>query len=227
MLGLVLWKGGEEAGLICGFFFFQAEDGIRDLVRSRGLGDVYNRQAEILEKLPDEAFAREGVHNRFEMFVNDRFEQIRQRYAKMLRGVLGNLPAALVFAVIILGSNYFLFVGAKNELAPQEDQGIIISLITTAPNATLEQTQLNSRQVFELFRSYPETGHIFQLDGINGLNSGVAGMVLKPWDERKRTTMELNPEIQRRLGGIAGAQVVSFLRPPLPGSTGLPVQFLV
>ena len=25
-------------------FFFQAEDGIRDLVRSRGLGDVYKRQ---------------------------------------------------------------------------------------------------------------------------------------------------------------------------------------
>ena len=29
----------------CFFFFFQAEDGIRDLVRSRGLGDVYKRQA--------------------------------------------------------------------------------------------------------------------------------------------------------------------------------------
>ena len=27
------------------YFFFQAEDGIRDLVRSRGLGDVYKRQA--------------------------------------------------------------------------------------------------------------------------------------------------------------------------------------
>ena len=34
------------AGRICGsdFFFVQAEDGIRDLVRSRGLGDVYKRQ---------------------------------------------------------------------------------------------------------------------------------------------------------------------------------------
>ena len=29
------------------FFFFQAEDGIRDLVRSRGLGDVYKRQIHI------------------------------------------------------------------------------------------------------------------------------------------------------------------------------------
>ena len=32
----------EISGLF--FFFFQAEDGIRDLVRSRGLGDVYKRQ---------------------------------------------------------------------------------------------------------------------------------------------------------------------------------------
>ena len=30
--------------LVFFFFFFQAEDGIRDLVRSRGLGDVYKRQ---------------------------------------------------------------------------------------------------------------------------------------------------------------------------------------
>ena len=31
-----------ELCIVC--FFFQAEDGIRDLVRSRGLGDVYKRQ---------------------------------------------------------------------------------------------------------------------------------------------------------------------------------------
>ena len=33
---------------VCRFFFFQAEDGIRDLVRSRGLGDVYKRQLFLL-----------------------------------------------------------------------------------------------------------------------------------------------------------------------------------
>ena len=35
----------ELEELFCLFFFFQAEDGIRDLVRSRGLGDVYKRQS--------------------------------------------------------------------------------------------------------------------------------------------------------------------------------------
>ena len=40
---------------VCFFFFviflFQAEDGIRDLVRSRGLGDVYKRQGNLLVDL--------------------------------------------------------------------------------------------------------------------------------------------------------------------------------
>ena len=31
-------------GVVIGFFFFQAEDGIRDAQESRGLGDVYKRQ---------------------------------------------------------------------------------------------------------------------------------------------------------------------------------------
>ena len=38
-------SGGMCGPLLCLCFFFQAEDGIRDLVRSRGLGDVYKRQA--------------------------------------------------------------------------------------------------------------------------------------------------------------------------------------
>ena len=36
------WSGGSRHSTIP--IFFQAEDGIRDLVRSRGLGDVYKRQ---------------------------------------------------------------------------------------------------------------------------------------------------------------------------------------
>ena len=40
------------------FFFFQAEDGIRDLVRSRGLGDVYKRQ-----RVPGEVERRMERHH--------------------------------------------------------------------------------------------------------------------------------------------------------------------
>jgi multidrug efflux pump len=175
-------------------------------------------------------FLKTGVQkgeSRFEKFVNGQFDFLRRTYGKLLTGALDYLPVTIIFAIIILCSNYFLFIGSKSELAPQEDQGVIISLITTAPDATLEQTQLNTRQVFNIVKGYPETDHIFQFDGVSGLNTGIAGMVTKPWDERKRTTMQLNPLVQMQLGGIAGARAVSFLRPPLPGTSGLPVQFII
>ena len=41
---LVVLCDVDMSMLSCCVFFFQAEDGIRDLVRSRGLGDVYKRQ---------------------------------------------------------------------------------------------------------------------------------------------------------------------------------------
>ena len=42
-------------------FFFQAEDGIRDLVRSRGLGDVYKRQGQYCPLRPDCSRACENI----------------------------------------------------------------------------------------------------------------------------------------------------------------------
>ena len=49
----------------CCVFFFQAEDGIRDLVRSRGLGDVYKRQVEA------EALFREALETLERLFPGD------------------------------------------------------------------------------------------------------------------------------------------------------------
>jgi len=165
---------------------------------------------------------------RFVKMIDGQFERLRQGYARWLHGALDALPVVGVFAMIILVSIYFLYANAKRELAPQEDMGVLISLITAAPNATLEQTQLFTREVYKTFAAYPETDHVFQLDGISGVNSGIAGMVMKPWDERKRTTMEMQPMVQNQLGEIAGVRAVAFQRPPLPGGgRGLPVQFVI
>ena len=43
---IIILRGGGVRGGGGGLFFFQAEDGIGHLVRSRGLGDVYKRQAQ-------------------------------------------------------------------------------------------------------------------------------------------------------------------------------------
>ena len=87
----------------------------------------------------------------------------------------------LVFAAIVLVSIYFLFTSAKTELAPTEDQGVIITQSIAAPNATLQQRQLYSRAGLQDLRRHPETEHVFQLD-VPG--QSIAGMVFKPWDQR-------------------------------------------
>jgi multidrug efflux pump len=157
-------------------------------------------------------------------FIDRRFNAIHRRYERWLRGSLNFLPVTTVFALIILGSIYFLYNSATSELAPQEDEGVIITLATPAANSTLQQRSLYDQQTYEDFASFPETAHVFQLD-MPGQD--ISGMVLKPWDQRTRTTAVLQPLVQQKMAGIAGAQIVAFQPPPLPGSQGLPIQFVI
>ena len=62
------------------FFFFQAEDGIRDLVRSRGLGDVYKRQM-IHELMKKESFQEDLI------MLEDNLNLVAS--SRELKGVLG------------------------------------------------------------------------------------------------------------------------------------------
>ncbi|MGA2091571.1 MAG: efflux RND transporter permease subunit, partial [Endomicrobiales bacterium] len=165
---------------------------------------------------------------RFSCFISTQFDKLRNYYEKLLTESLKYLPVIGVFAAIILISNYFLFISSKSELAPQEDQGIVISSMQSAPDASLQQTRLYTKNVFNKISAYPEKDHIFQFDGAAGLNSALAGLVLKPWDERKRTAALLQPLVQKDLDEITGLRSVVFQPPPLPGGgRGLPVQFVV
>jgi multidrug efflux pump len=50
---------------------------------------------------------------------------------------------------------------------------------------------------------------------------------MKPWDERKRISNDIQPLVQQKLNSIAGVRAAVFQPPPLPGSRGLPVQFVI
>ena len=156
--------------------------------------------------------------------IDNVFDRLRRGYSRWLTGSLNYLPVTATFAVLVLGSIYFLYTATSSELAPQEDQGIIIGFATSAPNSTIDQRQIYSREIYKIGASHPETDHVFQLD-VPG--QSIAGYVLKPWDKRTMTSNQLQPIVQQQLAGIAGAQVVAFQPPPLPGSTGLPVQFVI
>jgi multidrug efflux pump len=157
-------------------------------------------------------------------FIDRRFETLAAGYRHMLKGSLDTLPVTITFAAIILVSIYFLYGGAKSELAPQEDEGVLIALSTPPPTATLAQRQLYTRAVYEAFHAFPETQMIFQIDQPG---SSIAGMALKPWDQRSRTTNDLQPLVQNAMNNVAGTRSAVFQLPPLPGAQGLPIQFVI
>ncbi len=169
-----------------------------------------------------------GNKSKFVERIDKTFDQLRVKYHYLLNNSLNYLSVIIVFSIIILLSNYFLFVSSDSELAPQEDQGIVLAQLTTAPNATLAQTQMYSKLVNKIFFEYPETAHSFMIDGEGGLNSSIGGMIFKPWDERKLTTNDIQPDLQKKLNGIAGAKIAAFQLPSLPGGgSGLPIQFVI
>jgi multidrug efflux pump len=175
-----------------------------------------------LLKVPDPN--HRGWEEKFTYYVDRGFVWLRAAYERRLHGSLNYLPVTVVFALVVLSSIYFLFITAHTELAPQEDQGVIITQSIAAPNATLKQRQLYSHEVYKTFLQHPETEHVFQIDTPG---QSISGMVMKSWDKRKKTTNNLQPVVQQELNKISGVRVVAFQPPPLPGSIGLPVQFVI
>ena len=165
-----------------------------------------------------------GWSDRFTALLDRLFDSLHRRYERRLHGSLDYLPVTVVFILLVLSSIYFLYNGANSEIAPQEDQGVIVASSTPAPNATLQQKLLYSRQVYEAMTGFPQTAHVFQIDAPG---QSIAGMVLKPWDQRDKTSNELQPVLQQKLNAVAGTHTAAFQLPPLPGSQGLPVQFVI
>ncbi|HEX4507063.1 MAG TPA: efflux RND transporter permease subunit [Alphaproteobacteria bacterium] len=166
-----------------------------------------------------------GWQERLIDFIDDRFDRLRNAYERLLGSALKTLSVFAVFAVIVFGSLVGLYLMSKTELAPNEDQGLIGNLATPAPNATLDQKQIYAREMYDRLSAYPEDYIVFQIVSPGPF---VTGMVQKPWDQRKRTTAELLPLVQKDMAGVTGFNVVSFVPPPLPGSNGaLPVAFVI
>ncbi|NES12038.1 multidrug efflux RND transporter permease subunit, partial [Pseudomonas laurentiana] len=156
------------------------------------------------------------------------FERLKRRYQKILHGTLNTRPVVLVFAVIVLCLIPVLLMFTKKELAPDEDQGIVFMLATAPQPANLNYLNAYTDEFITIFKAFPEYYSSFQINGFNGVQSGIGGFLLKPWNERERTQMALLPLVQAKLNNISGLQVFGFNLPSLPGTTqGLPFEFVI
>src|SRR5437764_4583057 len=168
---------------------------------------------------------REGATERgFAGWVNRRFESVRRGYTRSLTATLRYRPVVLAVWIIValLIVPFYLF--SQQELAPYEDQGFFFGFVQASANSTLDQTKLFADQIHDVYRSFPESGSIFQITFPNG---GFGGMTTKPWSQRTKTTRQLLMESMAPLSKIAGVRVVPQAPPPLPGGGSFPVDLVI
>jgi multidrug efflux pump len=160
----------------------------------------------------------------FKHRVDSLLDRVRERYEKMLRAVLRYRPAVVVASawLSVLIIPFYMF--AIKELAPREDQGVLFGIVQGAPNATIEQMQLSTGQVHDIYKSFPEYRGAFQL---TSPGFGFSGLVTKAWSERSRTVHEIEPELWEKVSTVPGVRVIVTSPPPLPGGSDFPVEFII
>jgi multidrug efflux pump len=160
----------------------------------------------------------------FAGIVNRTFERIRSLYSRTLAGTLQYRPVVFVLwgIVVLLIVPFYMF--SQRELAPAEDQGVVFGVIQSSANSTIDQTNLFTSQVYDVYRAFPESDSIFQITSPSG---GFGGMVTKPWSQRKKTAQQLLVESVGPLSKIPGIRVIPLTPPPLPGGGNFPVEFVI
>ena len=177
----------------------------------------------LTSKFIKEDVGKKGLTHLFDISFN----RIRVLYSKILKVVLDSRAIVVFVIIVVLVSAYFLFITSKSELAPTEDQGVIFTLGQAPPTATLNYLKKYSKQVGAIYNNFPDRSHYFMALGFPSNNGMISGMLLTPWNKRKRTEMQLMPLLQQKLNSVVGVKMVAFPLPSLPGAQGLPVQFVI
>ncbi|MCL7943213.1 efflux RND transporter permease subunit [Marinobacter sp. ATCH36] len=169
-----------------------------------------------------------GNPGRFEQLVERSFSGLANGYKSALSSLMDTKSVVIFFAIVVLGSIYFMVSMSQNELAPTEDQGILFYQGTAAQTSTLDYLQEHGDEVQQRMSTVPGYNEDFMILGITAPNAVFGGFKMEPWGDRDISQFEAQPLLDKELKNVTGLETAVFPRPSLPGSGGgLPFQFVI
>jgi len=168
-----------------------------------------------------------GSEGRFEIAVEKFFLRLASSYGRLLHKTTSVVGVMAMLGLLILASNFLMYMNSNNELAPDEDQGILFFSATGPRTATLEYLEAYGEQIQSQFETFPEYNDSFYILGRNGGNI-FGGFKMKPEEQRERSQNEVKGPLFGAFGQVAGLRSFVFPRPSIPTpSRGAPLQFVV
>ena len=126
----------------------------------------------------------------------------------------------LVVAVMVMAGvgTFTLLKTTKSELAPLEDRGVILTVINGPDGATMDYTTRYAQTIERMANKYTEFDRIFTVVGNPTVAQGNVFYRALPWEERKKSTLEIAREMTPAIASLPG--VTAF--PITPPSLGQP-----
>ncbi|MGU5766947.1 efflux RND transporter permease subunit [Aeromonas allosaccharophila] len=166
-----------------------------------------------------------GAKRGFFGWFNRAFDAGTNRYQRGVRkvikqGVRYSLIYGAMLAVLAV-----LFMRMPTSFLPEEDQGVIMSMVQLPVGATKQRTEvvLADMRNYFLKNEKDNVDSVLTVSGFSfagsGQNAGMAFIKLKDWSERKSPDRSANAIIGRAMGylfSIKEAQVFAFNLPPIP-----------
>ena len=149
-----------------------------------------------------------GLIGRFLDWFNDKFNAGSRRYQRGVRGILGR-PARFMLIYLVLGiAAALLFLRTPSGFLPEEDQGVLMTIIQAPVGATQERTLESVKQVEQVFRdtAKDDMESIFTVQGFSfggsGQNTGMGFVKLKDWSERPGKEQSAQAIAGSAMGGL-------------------------
>lgn len=157
-------------------------------------------------------------------WVHKLFELLRRVYADVLTWALRLRWSILTCTLLIAVAAGPLYMFSGKELAPVEDQSAIAVFMSSAPDATLEVTTHSARELAKTLNNLPEAEYMW---AVVTPGTGFGGIITKDFKERKRSTLEMYPDVFELVSKIPGIEPFPILIPPLPGAGQYDVELVV
>ncbi|MGL5264850.1 MAG: efflux RND transporter permease subunit, partial [Plesiomonas shigelloides] len=166
--------------------------------------------------------------SKFEETVHHLLENLTARYMNALRAIMQHRSVVIAFAVLVFISLPVLFKFIPSELAPNEDNGVVMLMGTAPSNANLDFIQQSMAPVNKILSEQPEVQYSQLFSGIPTSNQALGLATLVPWSDRSASQQEIANRVTKLVKDVPAMSITAFQMPSLPGaSSGLPFQFVI
>ena len=142
-----------------------------------------------------------------------------------------SLKVRWLVLLVMVGSavgTWALLKDIKQELAPLEDRGVILTVINGPDGATMDYTRKYTEAIEKIGQGYTEFDRVFSIVGNPTVAQANVFLRAKPWEERSKSTQEIAREITPRIAGLPGVSAFPITPPSLgQGFRERPINFVI